>query len=71
MVKKIVALADWLSASDAAQLLSDKHDRPISAKYIRKLSQRERNPVRTQEISNRLLYNRDDLEACTIRQRGA
>jgi len=71
MVKKIVALADWLSASDAAQLLSSKYDRLISSRYIRKLSLRKKNPVRTQEMSNRLLYNRADLEACTIRQRSA
>jgi hypothetical protein len=69
MVKKIQALADWLSAHDSAQLLSLKHERPISAKYIRRLSKRTKNPVRTQPSSNRLLYNRDDLANVHIRQK--
>jgi len=69
MVKKIQALADWLSAHDSAQLLSFKHDRPISSKYIRTLSKRKRNPVRTQEMSNRMLYNREDLEQVTIKKK--
>lgn len=69
MPKKIVALADWLSAYDSAQLLSLKHSRPISAKYIRRLSKRAKNPVRTQEMGNRLLYSREDLEKITIKKR--
>lgn len=71
MVKKIQALADWLSAHDSAQLLSLKHERPISPKYIRQLSKRKRQPVRTQPSSNRLLYNRDDLEQVTIKQKNS
>ena len=69
MPKKIQALADWLSAHDSAQLLSLKHERPISPKYIRSLSKRKRNPVRTQEMSNRLLYNREDLEKVMIKKK--
>lgn len=69
MVRKIQPLSDWLSAHDSAQLLSLKHDRPISAKYIRRLSKRKKNPVRTQEMSNRLLYNRDDIMDCDLRQK--
>ena len=69
MVKKIQALADWISAHDAAQVLSLKHDRPISAKYIRRLSKRSKNPVRTMPSSNRLLYNRDDILNCDIREK--
>jgi len=69
MVRKIQALADWISAHDAAQLLSLKLKRPISPRYIRKLSHRKKEPIRTQEMSNRLLYNRADLEQVTIRQK--
>ena len=69
MVKKIQALADWLSAHDSAQLLSLKHERPISVKYIRLLAKRKKQPVRTQQMSNRLLYNRADLEVCTIKEK--
>jgi hypothetical protein len=69
MPVKIQALADWISAHDAAQLLSLKHGRPIDPKYIRRLSKRTKDPVRTKEMSNRLLYSREDLEQVTIRQR--
>jgi hypothetical protein len=69
MVKKIVALADWVPAHDAAQLLSLKHDRPILPKYIRTLSKRKVNPVRTQQMGNRLLYNRADIESANIKQK--
>lgn len=69
MVKKIQALADWLSAHDSAQVLSLKHDRPIDPKYIRSLSKRKKNPVRTQPSSNRLLYNREDLEKVVIKKK--
>jgi hypothetical protein len=67
MVKKIIALNEYVSAHDAAQLLSAKHGRPISGKYIRSLSKRKKNPVRTQPMGNRLLYHRDDLEKVTVR----
>lgn len=69
MAKKIQALDDWLSAHDAACLLSINHDRPIHPKYIRQLSKRRFQPVRTKQMSNRLLYSREDLEQCHIRQR--
>jgi hypothetical protein len=69
MPKKIQALTDWLSAHDSAQLLSLKHDRPIDPKYIRRLSKRAKNPVRVQEMSNRLLYNREDLEQVVIKKK--
>jgi hypothetical protein len=69
MPAKIQALADWISAHDSAQLLSLKHERPISAKYIRSLSKRKKNPVRTQEVSNRLLYNRLDILASDVKQK--
>lgn len=69
MPKKIQALADWISASDAAQLLSDKHHRSISGKYIRNLSLSKKQPVRTQQMGNRLLYNKEDILAANIKQK--
>ena len=69
MVRKIVALHDYLSAHDAAQLLSDKLGRPVSAKYIRSLTKRKKNPVRAEIVNNRFLYSKSDIEAITIRKR--
>jgi hypothetical protein len=69
MPRKIIALADYISAHDASELLSLKYKRPISPKYIRRLSQRKRNPVRTEPVGNRILYNREDIEACIIKEK--
>jgi hypothetical protein len=69
MVKKIVALTDYITASDAAYLLSLKHERPISPKYIRLLAKRVKNPVRTQQKGDRLLYSREDLEKVVIKKK--
>jgi len=69
MVKKIIPLDSYISAHDAAELLSDKLGRPVSSEYIRKLARRKKNPVRIEERSNRLLYNRDDILASTVKQK--
>jgi hypothetical protein len=69
MVKKIIPLNEYISAHDAADILSAKHGRPISGKYIRSLSKRAKNPVRTEQMGNRLLYNKADILACEIRER--
>jgi len=69
MVKKIIPLADWISAHYAAQLLSLKMERPIQPHYVRALSKRKHNPVRVQEMGNRFLYNRDDILGVEIKKR--
>jgi len=69
MTKKIIPLENYVSASDASQLLSLKLGRPVSSEYIRKLARRKKQPVRTQVRSNRLLYNRDDILASTVKQK--
>jgi hypothetical protein len=69
MPQKRQALSDWLTASDAAVLLSEKHGRPILSKYVRRLSQRAKSPVRTITMSNRLLYSREDLEQIVIKKK--
>jgi hypothetical protein len=69
MTKKIIPLDSYISASDAAELLSTKLGRPVSSEYIRKLARRKKNPVRTEQRSNRLLYHRDDILASTVKQK--
>lgn len=69
MVKKITALDDYITAHDAAQILSVKHGRPISPKYIRLLAKSKKQPVRTQAKGDRLLYNRGDIEKVVIKQK--
>jgi hypothetical protein len=69
MVKKIVALEDYITAHDAAQLLSLKHGRPISAKYVRLLAKRKKQPVRAQQKGDRILYHREDIMTSTIKEK--
>ena len=59
----------WLPASDAAKVLSDKHNRVIQPKYLRKLSQRrKRRPIRSKMAKNQFLYHRGDVEKTDIRE---
>ncbi len=69
MVKKITSLTDYISAHDAAQILSKKHGRPISPKYMRLLAKSKGQPIRTEWLGNRLMYNRIDIQNVTIRKR--
>jgi hypothetical protein len=69
MTKRIDRFSDWIGAADAAQLLSEKMARPIPPKYIRSLSKSRRQPIRTQVVSNRLMYFKPDLLDVNIRQK--
>ena len=69
MTKKINKYEDWVTANDAATLLSDKLARPVPSRYIRQLAKRKRNPVRTQSLGYHQLYNRDDILSSTVKQK--
>jgi hypothetical protein len=70
MTKKIDKYEDWITAHDAALLLSKKLGRPVSPKYIRTLAKSKRQPVRTRPLRYHQLYNRDDILASKISQTG-
>ena len=66
-MKKIVPLTDYITAHDAAEILSAKHGRRIRPGYIHKLKH-----VRFHVLNaTTKLYHKADIEACVIRQRGA
>jgi len=69
MTKKINRLEDWLSANDAAQLLSDKIGRPVPSRYIRQLAKSKRQKVRTKSLGYHQLYHQDDILASTVKQK--
>jgi len=65
MTKKLIPLTDYITAQDAAALLSTKLGRPIRPGYIHKLKN-----VRFQRINRTSkLYHRADIESCTIKQK--
>jgi hypothetical protein len=69
MTKKLNRLEDWLSASDAASLLSDKMGFPIDPKYIARLARSKKQPVKTRPVSGHLLYLKADIERCKVRKK--
>jgi hypothetical protein len=65
MTKKIIPLDSYISASQAATLLSQKLGRPVRPSYIRRLKN-----VRTHEVNaTTKLYNQEDILAASIRKR--
>ncbi len=67
MTKKIPALTDYISASDAATILTAKMGRQIRPGYIHKLRE-----VRSVSINRTTkLSHKADIEATTIRERRA
>lgn len=72
MVRKIENVLDYISAHDAAQILSLKHGRPIRSDYISKMSQSKKHSIRTARFRDRIMYHRLDIEACALgRKRSA
>lgn len=69
MVKKIEPLSNWITANDAAKLLSTKLGRPIAARYVRQLAKSRRQPVRTQPLGYHQLYHKADIEKVNIKQK--
>ena len=67
MTKKIPALTDYISAHDAAQILSIKLCRQVKPGYIHKI--RNVRFVRLNRTTK--LYLRSDIEAASIRTRKA
>lgn len=65
MTRKIERLEDYISAKDAAVLLSRKLGRNVDPDYIRRLKN-----VRTHRVNaTTKLYARDDIMASNIRKR--
>jgi hypothetical protein len=65
MTRKIPALTDYISAAEAASILSAKMGRQVRPGYIHKL--RNVRSVKINSTTN--LYLRADIEATTIRER--
>jgi hypothetical protein len=70
MPKKIQSIDDWISAHDAAQILTLKHGRRIDPQRVRALAKAKFHPVRTMPFGKyHKMYNRADIESVSIRER--
>lgn len=70
-MKKKEDINDYISAHDAAQILSLKHGRPIRPDYISKLAKSKKRAIRAARFYDRILYHKEDIANCTIRQKSA
>lgn len=57
---------DYVTAHDAAQILSLKHDRPIRVDYISKMAKSKKHAIRVARFRDRIMYHRADIEACNL-----
>jgi len=65
MTKKINPVESYVSASEAARILSEKLGRPVRPSYIQRLKN-----VRTRKVNaTSNLYHKEDVLAATIRKR--
>jgi hypothetical protein len=65
-MKKKDDIAEYVSAHDAAQILSRTHNRPIRVDYVRKMVKGKKYQIRYYKIGGRNLYHRGDIQAATI-----
>lgn len=69
MTKKIESIENYVSAHDAAQVLSLKMGRPIRPDYINRLARGKKRSIRTARFRDRIYYHKEDIAGVTIRQR--
>lgn len=62
-MKKIVPLFDFITAADAAAILSAKHGRNIRPGYVHKLKGVRHHPLNATSF----LYHKADIESASIR----
>lgn len=70
-MKKKEDIHDYCTAQIAAQILSQKHDRPIRPDYISKMARSKRHAIRSVLVGDRILYHKDDIASCAITQKSA
>jgi hypothetical protein len=66
MPKKIENIADYVTAHEAAQILSLKHGRTIRPNYISKMAKSRKHSIRVARFRDRLMYHREDVQACEL-----
>lgn len=69
MMKKKQDINDYCTAGSAAQILTEKLGRPIRPDYISKMSRGKKRAIRVVREGDRILYHRDDIAGCDVKQR--
>lgn len=66
MTKKKDDISDYITAHDAAQILSLKRGSPVRPDYISKMARSKKHRIRVWRFRDRWMYHRDDVAACSI-----
>ena len=66
MTRKKADINEYCTAHDAAEILSEKHQRRVRPDYVSKIAKSTRHHIRTAWFGNRLMYHRADIAACII-----
>jgi hypothetical protein len=64
--KKEENINDYCTAHEAAEILAQKHGRPVRADYISKMAKSQKHRIRTRWFRDRQMYHREDIKACTL-----
>jgi len=59
-------IRDYVTAHDAAQLLSIENKRPIHPEYVAKMAKMKKHTIRVWPLRDRYLYHRADILACKV-----
>ena len=68
-MKKKEDVNDYVTAHDAAQMLTLKMGRPIRPDYISKMAASRKHTIRIARFRDRQMYHREDIAACTVGQK--
>jgi hypothetical protein len=65
--KKEDNINDYCTAHEAAEILSQKHGRPVRTDYISKMAKSKiKHSIRTMWFRDRQMYHRKDVAACIL-----
>jgi hypothetical protein len=68
-MKKKEDISEYCTAGDAAHILTLKLQRTVRPDYISKMARTKRHKIRCAHVGDRILYHREDVAACSIRQK--
>jgi hypothetical protein len=59
-------LSEYITAHEAAQILSLKHGRAIRTDYISKMVHMRKHQLRSRKVHDIFLYHKGDIQECDI-----
>jgi len=57
---------DYITAHEAAMILSNKYGRRVDSRYISKMTKMKKHHIKVVKKRDRWMYRKSDIEACVI-----